>query len=243
MWNDELRMSNSGSTICHSLHAVRHSLFNGCDMTKTKPSDASIRQRPACLSGPDNEIALTSRAVTRMGRAPDNDVVLDNKRSSRYHTEVRWEKHHYVLHDMDSTNGTFVNGERLVAPHVLKDGDRIEIAGIGYRFSDPEATIIEERLPTLVVDESAGTVWVNRRPLALSAKEFTLLALLYRRAGAVCDKDSIASAVWPECPDQVYDYQIENLIGRLRQKLEAEPGAGSLIENVRGRGYRLLVPG
>ena len=212
-------------------------------MTKTKPSDASIRQRPACLSGPDNEIALTSRAVTRMGRAPDNEVVLDNKRSSRYHTEVRWEKHHYVLHDIDSTNGTFVNGERLVAPHMLKDGDRIEIAGIGYRFSDPEATIIEERLPTLVVDESAGAVWVNRRPLALSAKEFTLLALLYRRAGAVCDKDSIASAVWPECPDQVYDYQIENLIGRLRQKLEAEPGAGSLIENVRGRGYRLLAPG
>ena len=227
MWNDE-----HDSTFA-----------NGCDMTKTKPRDANIRQRPACLSGPDNEIALTSRTVTRMGRAPDNDVVLDNKRSSRYHTEVRWEKHHYVLHDMDSTNGTFVNGERLVAPHVLKDGDRIEIAGIGYRFSDPEATIIEERLPTLVVDESAGTVWVNRRPLVLSAKEFALLTLLCRRAGAVCDKDSIASAVWPECPDQVYDYQIENLIGRLRQKLEAEPGAGSLIENVRGRGYRLLVPG
>jgi DNA-binding response OmpR family regulator len=74
----------------------------------------------------------------------------------------------------------------------------------------------------------------------LSAKEFTLLALLYRRVGTVCDKDSIASAVWPECPDQVYDYQIENLIGRLRQKLEIEPGAGALIETARGRGYRLL---
>jgi DNA-binding response OmpR family regulator len=93
------------------------------------------------------------------------------------------------------------------------------------------------------VDEGTGTVWVNRRPLMLSAKEFALLALLYRRAGTVCDKDSLASAVWPEWPDQVYDYQIENLIGRLRQKIEAEPGAGSLIENVRGRGYRLLVPG
>jgi len=209
-------------------------------MTKTKPSDASIRQRPACLVGSGSEIALTGRTVTRLGRAPDNDVVLDNKRSSRYHAEIRWEKHHYVLHDMDSTNGTFVNGERLVAPHVLKDGDRIEIAGIGYRFSDPEATIIEERLPTLVVEESAGLAWVNRHPLVLSAKEFALLALLYRRAGAVCDKDSIASAVWPECPDQVYDYQIENLVGRLRQKLEAEPGAGALIETARGRGYRLL---
>jgi hypothetical protein len=250
MTSVELRMSNIGSAICHlslatrrSTFVTRHSLFNGCDMTKTKPSDASIRQRPACLVGSGSEIALTGRTVTRLGRAPDNDVVLDNKRSSRYHAEIRWEKHHYVLHDMDSTNGTFVNGERLVAPHVLKDGDRIEIAGIGYRFSDPEATIIEERLPTLVVEEGTGLAWVNRHPLVLSAKEFALLALLYRRAGAVCDKDSIASAVWPECPDQVYDYQIENLVGRLRQKLEAEPGAGSLIENVRGRGYRLLVPG
>ncbi len=211
-------------------------------MTKTKPTDANIRQRPACLVGSGAEVALTGRPVTRLGRAPDNDVVLDNKRSSRYHAEVRWEKPHYVLHDMDSTNGTLVNGERLIAPHALKDGDRIEIAGIGYRFSDPEATIIEERLPTLVVEESSGLAWVNRRPLVLSAKEFTLLALLYRRAGAVCDKDSIASAVWPECPDQVYDYQIENLVGRLRQKLEAEPGAGALIETARGRGYRLLSP-
>jgi len=211
-------------------------------MTKTKPTYSNIRQRPACLVGSGAEVALTGRPITRLGRAPDNDVVLDNKRSSRYHAEVRWEKPHYVLHDMDSTNGTFVNGERLIAPHALKDGDRIEIAGIEYRFSDPEATIIEERLPTLVVEESSGLAWVNRHPLVLSAKEFTLLALLYRRVGAVCDKDSIASAVWPECPDQVYDYQIENLVGRLRQKLEAEPGAGALIETARGRGYRLLSP-
>jgi DNA-binding response OmpR family regulator len=84
--------------------------------------------------------------------------------------------------------------------------------------------------------------WINRRPLALSPKEFALLALLHQRAGAVCDKDRIASAVWPECPDQVYDYQIENLVGRLRQKLEVEPGAGALIETARGRGYRLLSP-
>jgi hypothetical protein len=211
-------------------------------MKKTTTNDASIRQRPACLAGQDAEITLSGRTVTRIGRAPDNDVVVDNKRSSRYHAEVRWEKHHYVLYDMDSTNGTFVNGERLLAPHTLKDDDRIEIAGVRYRFSDPEATLVEGRPPTLVVDESAGVAWVNRRPLMLSAKEFVLLALLYRRVGAVCAKDSIASAVWPECPDQVYDYQIENLIGRLRQKLEVEPRAGSLIETVRGRGYRLLPP-
>jgi len=212
-------------------------------MTKAKPGEPHLRQRPACLTGPEGDIALTGRPITRIGRAPDNDIVVDNKRSSRYHAEIQWEKHHYVLLDLGSTNGTFVNGERLIAPHQLKDGDRVEIAGIGYRFSDPEATIIEERLPTLMVEENMGLAWVNRRPLVLSAKEFTLLVLLYRHAGAVCDKDSIAAAVWPECPDQVYDYQIENLVGRLRQKLEAEPGAGSLIENVRGRGYRLLVPG
>jgi hypothetical protein len=211
-------------------------------MTKAKPSEAHLQQRPACLAGPEGDIALTGQPITRIGRAPDNDIVVDNKRSSRYHAEIHWEKHHYVLHDLDSTNGTFVNGERLLGPHQLKDGDRLEIAGIRYRFSDPEATLIEGRLPTLVVDESAGVAWVNRRPLILSAKEFALLALLYRRVGAVCDKDSIASAVWPECPDQVYDYQIENLVGRLRQKLEIEPGAAALIETARGRGYRLIPP-
>lgn len=211
-------------------------------MTKAKSSESGSRQRPACLAGPEGEIGLTGRPITRIGRAPDNDVVVEDKRSSRYHAEIRWERHHYVLHDLDSTNGTLVNGERLAAPHLLKDSDRIEIAGTRYKFSDPEATVVEERMPVLVVDEDAGMAWVNRRPLTLSSKEFALLALLYRRAGAVCDKDSIATAVWPESPDQVYDYQIENLVGRVRQKMEAEPGAEALIETVRGRGYRLIPP-
>ena len=52
--------------------------------------------------------------VVRLGRAEDNDVVLANQRVSRYHAQLRQERGRWVIHDLDSTNGTFVDGERVL---------------------------------------------------------------------------------------------------------------------------------
>jgi DNA-binding response OmpR family regulator len=77
----------------------------------------------------------------------------------------------------------------------------------------------------------------------LAPKEFELLAYLVSRPGLVCSKDEIGTAVWPEYQDGVYDYQIENLVSRLRTKLEPDSANPQLLLTVRGRGYKLIVNG
>lgn len=68
--------------------------------------------------------------VTTIGRALDNNIVLGGTIVSGYHAEVRYENGHYVLHDKNSRNGTFVNGRRISAPNLIKPGWRITIGDI-----------------------------------------------------------------------------------------------------------------
>ena len=73
------------------------------------------------------EVPLTAEPIT-VGRDPKNDIVLDDRRVSRRHAEVRLRLGRYTLYDLQSTNGTFVNGRRI-AEMVLSDDDRITIGG------------------------------------------------------------------------------------------------------------------
>lgn len=76
-----------------------------------------------------------SQSVTRIGRAADSDLVVhDDKQVSRYHAEIRREGGAYVLRDLQSRNGTHVNG-RPVTTHRLRDGDQIAVgqARLTYR--------------------------------------------------------------------------------------------------------------
>ncbi len=82
---------------------------------------------------------------------------------------------------------------------------------------------------------------VNRRSVALSPKEFELLVYLYNHRGQVCSKDDIGIAVWSEYQQGVYDYQIENLMRRLRSKLEPDPANPQLLLTLRGLGYKLVT--
>jgi hypothetical protein len=68
-----------------------------------------------------------------IGRDPQNDIVLDDRRVSRKHAEIRVRLGRYTLYDLQSTNGTYVNGRR-VAEIVLSDGDRIAIGGVEILF-------------------------------------------------------------------------------------------------------------
>ena len=73
------------------------------------------------------EVRLSAEPIT-VGRDPKNDIVLDDRRVSRRHAEVRLRLGRYTLYDLASTNGTFVNGRRI-AEMVLSDGDHIAIGG------------------------------------------------------------------------------------------------------------------
>jgi hypothetical protein len=79
--------------------------------------------------------------IVRIGRATDNDVVIDNKRISRYHAQLRWVETSWLLYDLDSTNGTYVDGQRVdpAQPHALA-------AGAALRLGDHDLRV-DERPP------------------------------------------------------------------------------------------------
>jgi sigma-B regulation protein RsbU (phosphoserine phosphatase) len=61
-----------------------------------------------------------------IGRQPDNNLVLRDNRASRTHARIIAENGHYVIEDLDSRHGTWINGERT-ARHTLRNTDRIDL--------------------------------------------------------------------------------------------------------------------
>lgn len=175
-----------------------------------------------------------------LGRAVENEIVILDKRSSREHAVIRKDGRKLILEDLNSTNGTYLNGERLQGAAQLRDGDQIKIGDVEFTFHDPEGTSVETPFPELAVDIQSAEVRVDRRLVQLSSKEFTLLVHLYENRGKVCSKDEIGQVVWSEYQEGVFDYQIENLVRRLRIKIETDPNSPQLLVTMRGLGYKLI---
>lgn len=104
-------------------------------------SEASFRF--VVRSGPNPGMIFDlTKEVTLMGRDVTNDIVIGDAEVSRQHARVTRTPGGFVLEDLGSTNGTFVEGERLVAPRVLNSGEQIglgENITLMFESSDPEA--------------------------------------------------------------------------------------------------------
>jgi predicted component of type VI protein secretion system len=80
-------------------------------------------------TGPNPGVVIDlTKEVSMMGRDVTNDVVLGDAEVSRQHARLTRTPAGFVLEDLGSTNGTFVNGDRLAAPRVLNAGD---LLGLG----------------------------------------------------------------------------------------------------------------
>jgi hypothetical protein len=76
-----------------------------------------------------NQIVNLTRPVTNLGRRVDNHIVLDDRRVSRLHAQIRISQGKFILFDLQSRGGTFVNGERI-HQQTLHPGDVISLAGV-----------------------------------------------------------------------------------------------------------------
>ncbi len=83
------------------------------------------------------------RPRLRIGRTPDNDIVIDNLAVSRLHAVIEEDKGGYAVRDCGSLNGTIVNGERTPA-RVLEDGDEISIGKHTIVFRLPGGHAVPE---------------------------------------------------------------------------------------------------
>lgn len=185
-----------------------------------------------------------------VGRADDATVTLAIPRLSRHHAILSQRSGSWWLRDLDSKNGTFVNGQDVGTAAVrLADGDRIVFGGaVEAVFHDPAATPIAPRIGRLDgvwIDRDTAAVWVDavRIEPPLSAKQLQLLLMLDDRVGEVVTRPAIVAHVWAdEAAAGVTDDAVSALVKRLRSRLREGPRQLDYVEVVKGRGIRLTNP-
>ena len=102
--------------------------------TASQPA-APVRGQAFLLvrDGPAGRLFPLERNVVTIGRALDNDLVIEHPSVSRHHAEVRRQAEGFYLVDMQSTNGTLLNGRRIATAYV-GEGDRIQVGDVELRL-------------------------------------------------------------------------------------------------------------
>lgn len=118
--------------------------------------------------------------IITIGRKPDNDIHIDNLAVSGFHAKVYRDGDHFILEDMGSLNGTFVNGVKI-SKHILKDNDNALVGKHVLTFILPEAkgdpvdqTIATKNIKmdeTLVLDPALQQRLLHKMPETKTAAE------------------------------------------------------------------------
>lgn len=100
----------------------------------------------------------------RLGRHPDCTVQLDSNMVSRFHAQLVRKGDKVLLEDLESGNGSFLNGKQLApsTPTALKDGDRIKLGPIKLRFEDETGTSTDSQFGSTIGlelnDDASSTI-------------------------------------------------------------------------------------
>jgi pSer/pThr/pTyr-binding forkhead associated (FHA) protein len=203
--------------------------------------------------------------VGRRTSQNEPNIALNDEVVSRRHLEILLKDEKYWLNDLGSTNGTMLNDDRIIAGNLyeLKHNSKIGLglegasAHIVLVFKESEDTNIIHRkeataskhgkmltVAWLKIDEGKKEVQIDSKQKKLSKKEYELLRFLHKNAGNVCSRDEIIEAVWPDSkdPSAISDATIDQLVHRLREKVEPEPANPLRIISKKAFGYMLVTP-
>ncbi len=108
------------------------------------------------------KIIPLDKAEFMIGRDLVNDIVISDADVSRKHARLVQQGESWLLEDLASTNGCFVNGVRLTAPQLLKPGDRVrlgETVELAFEGVSAAAQVTRLERPEPVVEQAAGVAF------------------------------------------------------------------------------------
>ena len=174
------------------------------------------------------QLSLPASTIT-LGRASDCTIPIRDKFLSRRHAEILFESGKWVVRDCGSVNGTLLNGSRLMAPAILKPGDRI-ILGDSEVVFDAEAGEPISQLIQLDSDSHATTLAIPLRQAIDEAE---------RGRDRVAVLNSLALQFLEDRPmTDLFDFILERVLAVLRPSRAALAllgPDGRTFENVRVR--------
>jgi predicted component of type VI protein secretion system len=179
-------------------------------------------------------------------------LLLPERQVSRKHAKIERTETGFVLTDLESKNGTFLNGKEVREPQVLHDGDEIQIAlcvKIAFVGSDATAPLnarpISQGMRAAVrgirIDKDSRRVFIAEQSLdpPLSVQQYRLLELLMDANGALVSRQEIVEKVWEgESAYGVSEQAIDALVRRLRDRIAERDSEHEYIVTVRGHGLR-----
>jgi FHA domain len=75
------------------------------------------------------------KPVVNIGRQLTNDIIVEDKRVSRYHAQIKYQTNgQFMIFDLGSTNGITINGTPHLRQHTLRSGDRFTIGSYDFYF-------------------------------------------------------------------------------------------------------------
>jgi pSer/pThr/pTyr-binding forkhead associated (FHA) protein len=198
---------------------------------------------------------MTPDMTITAGRDPECDLVIEAQGASRFHADFIFAGKELLVLDRQSTNGTFVNGNR-VPPNErtsLGIGDQVRIGPAEVVIWDEEELPdgVKQYLPesgrivpqTIFVDLADGLVLANGKiPVArLSGSEINLLEFMAKKADTTTTASEIAEIVYGT--GNVSRMIVASFIDSLRAKIEPSPANPHFLVAVPGAGYRLRTRG
>jgi DNA-binding winged helix-turn-helix (wHTH) protein len=214
-------------------------------------------------TGPLNGQRWPLRDILVVGRDQGCDIVVADRQVSRHHARVAITNQGVILEDLGSKNGTHHNGEAIVDPVFLQDGDVIQIAlaqkfvylssdatlpleGDDIDFSNFQpAQLNPQNEDLLRIEKKSHRVWIGDEEVlpSLSVSQYRLLENLYDNPGQVVPRKELIANVWGE--EQAIDVSeqaLDALVRRLRYRLNSIDPANNYIVTIRGHGLRLENP-
>jgi pSer/pThr/pTyr-binding forkhead associated (FHA) protein len=103
---------------------------------------ANLQARLVAIGGNTPRVHPLNADATSIGGGGSNDIVIDSTTVSRCHAVIRRRYGRYVLTDLESTNGTFLNGKRIKNPVALRRGDEVRFGSARFAVMLPQRSLI-----------------------------------------------------------------------------------------------------